>query len=164
MFCNSHRPQLTKDKGGVSIQPEADQDGLVFMEFDTLQLTVTNHKDTIVTLQCSILGAPGPFQVDNLIHKIVSESRAVQLAGNDQVDFTVMFAGSANPGVYSLPVAFMFYRDGETPFHIVKYIRAQIVDTVVTNLQAKTPYVQPKPVAIVEEPSVETERGQPPLM
>ena len=164
MFCNSHRLQLTKDKGGVSIQPKADQDGLVFMESDVLQLTVTNHKDTDVTLQCSILGAPGSFQVDNLIHKIVSESRAVQLAGNNLVDFTVTFASSANPGVYSMPVAFMFYRDGEMPFHIVKYIRAQIVDTVVTSVQAKIPYVHPKPVAIVDEPCVETERGQPPLM
>lgn len=163
-ICNSRRLQLAKDKGGVSIQPEADKDGLVYMESDTLQLTVTNHKDTDVTLQCSILGAPGPFHVDNIINKIVSESTAVQLAGNNQVDFTVKFAGSANPGIYSMPVAFMFYRENKIPFHIVKYIRAQIVDAVVTSVQAIVPYVHPKPVAVVDEPWVETERGQPPLM
>ena len=134
------------------------------MESDILQLSVTNHKDTDVILQCSILGAPGPFQVDNIIHKIVSESRAVKLAGNNRVDFTVTFAGSANPGVYSMPVAFMFYRDGEIPFHIVKYIRAEIVDSVVTSIQAKIPYVRTKPVAVVDEPWIEIERGQPPLM
>ncbi len=136
------------------------------MDSKILQLTVTNQVDTEVTLQCSVLGTPGPFKVDNLIHRIVSESKAAKLAGNGQIDFTVKLAESANPGVYSMPVAFVFYRDNEAPFHIVKYIRAEIVDDrdVVARLQPKTPYVRPKPVAVVYEPDVETERGEPPYM
>jgi hypothetical protein len=128
-----------------------------------LQLTVTNQIDTDVTLQCTILGPPGPFTVDNLIHKIVSESKAAKLSGNSGIDFTVSL-NSTNPGVYMMPVAFMFYRDGEEPFHIVKYIRAEIVDDVVARLQPKVPYIRPKPVAIVYEPDVQTERGEPPYM
>ena len=128
-----------------------------------LQLTVTNEVDTEVTLQCTILGSPSQFTVDNLIHKIVSESKAARLAGNDRIDFTVNL-DSDNPGVYKMPVVFTFCRDNETPFHIVKYITAEIVNDVVTRLRPKTPYVHPKPVAIVYEPDVETERGEPPFM
>ena len=162
-YFNSYRLQLTKDKNGISIQPNADRDGLVYMKSEIL-LTVTNHEDTEITFQCSILGVPGPFQVDDLIHKIASEAKPVELAGDSRVDFTVALAGSLNPGVYSMPVAFMFYRDDRIPFHIVKYIRAEVVDPIVTSLQPKIPYVRPKPVAIVDEPYVATEPGQPPLM
>ena len=160
-----HRLQLAKDKCGVSILPAHDNKGIVHMDVDSkiLQLTVTNEVDTEVTLQCTILGSAGVFTVDNLIHKIVSESKAARLEGNSQIDFTVSL-DSTNPGVYTMPVAFMFCRDNEAPFHIVKYIAAEIVNDVVTRLQPKTPYVRPKPVTIVYEPDVETERGEPPFM
>jgi hypothetical protein len=156
---------LTKDKCGVSILPEPDENGIVHMDTTSkiLQLTVTNQVDTDVTLQCTVLGSSGPFTVDNLIHNIVSESKSAMLSGNGRIDFTVSLS-SANPGVYSMPVAFMFYRDGEAPFHIVKYIRAEVGDDVVARLQPKVPYVRPKPVAIVYEPDVETERGEPPCL
>ena len=128
-----------------------------------LQLTVTNEVDTEVTLQCTVLGLSGPFTVDNLINKIVSESKAARLAGNGRIDFTVSL-DSDNPGIFLLPVAFMFYRENEQPFHIVKYIRAEVIDPIVERLQPKTPYVRPKPVAIVYEPSVKPEPGEPPFM
>jgi hypothetical protein len=161
---------LTKNKGGVSILPEPDKDGIVHMNVancshaKTLQLTVTNQMDTGVTLRCAVLGSPGPFEVDNLIHRIVTDSKAAMLAGNDRIDFTVTLPGSANPGVYRMPVAFEFYQDSEEPFYIVKYIVANVADDVVKRLQPTTPYVRPKPLTIVHEPDVATERGQPPCL
>ena len=161
---------MTKNKGGVSILPEPDKDGIVHMNVancshaKTLQLTVTNQMDTGVTLRCAVLGSPGPFEVDNLIHRIVTDSKAAMLAGNDRIDFTVTLPGSANPGVYRMPVAFEFYQDSEEPFYIVKYIVANVADDVVKRLQPTTPYVRPKPFTIVHEPDVATERGQPPCL
>ena len=133
-----------------------------------LQLTVTNEMHTDVTLRCAVLGWPGPFKVDHAIHQIVSEAMTVHLGGKCHIDFTVSLVKSANPGIYSFPVAFMFHRDEELdeeePFHIVKYLRAVIVDDVVTRLQPTTPYRRQRPFAMVNDPSVATERGEPPFM
>ena len=118
--------------------------------------------NTDVTLQCSVLGSTGPFKVDDVIHKIVSESKCAKLAGHNRIDFTVTLDDSANPGVYSMPVAFSFSRDDGQPFHIVKYIKAEIVDDIVTSLQPTIPYVRPKPVTVVHDPAVKIERGEPP--
>ena len=157
---------MAKDKGGITIEPEAGNDGIVHMSAKSkiLQLVVTNQVGTDVNFRCAVLGWPGPFTVDDLLHNIVSKSRTVKLVGNgSMIDITVKLADSPNPGVYSLPVAFMFRRDDdEEPFHIVKYIRYMVVDDVVTRLQPTRPYRRPKPVAIVRDPNVEIERGQPP--
>jgi hypothetical protein len=168
-----HRLILTQDKGGISILPEPDREGIVLMSNSKiLQLTVTNEMHTDVTLRCAVLGWPGPFKVDHAIHQIVSEAMTVHLGGKCHIDFTVSLVKSANPGIYSFPVAFMFHRDEELddeldeeePFHIVKYLRAVIVDDVVTRLQPTTPYRRRRPFAMVNDPSVATERGEPPFM
>ena len=156
---------MAKDKGGITIEPEAGNDGIVHMSAKSkiLQLVVTNQVGTDVNFRCAVLGWPGPFKVDDLWHHIVNESKEVKLAGRRLINFTVTIADSPNPGVYSLPVAFMFRRDDdEEPFHIVKYIRYMVVDDVVTRLQPTRPYRRPKPVALVRDPNVEIERGQPP--
>lgn len=154
------------DKHGIIIQPKPHKDGIVHMDVIAriLQLTVINKEGTKVSLRCAILGSPGPFTVDNLIHRIVSESKTAELAGNSSIDFTVALSDSPNPGNYLLPVAFMFNRENEPTFHIVKYIKAEITDDVVTRLRPQTPYMRPKPVAIVHDPSIETECGEPPYM
>ena len=155
---------MTRDKCGVSILPEADKEGIVYMDVNSkiMQLTVTNLIETAVTLECDVLGPSGPFKVDNLIH--VSQSEPAKLERNQCFHVPVQLPESPNPGIYSLPVAFMFFRQDEARFHIVKYIRAEISDEIVKRLQPVTPYKRQKPVAVVHEPGVEIERGEPPCM
>ena len=152
---------MTQDKGGVSILPQPNSEGIVYMDSTILKLTVRNQMNTDVTLQCCVLGSTGPFKVED-DRKIVSESRSAKLIGHYPIDFTVTLDDSANPGVYSMPVAFAFSRDGGQPFHVVKYIKAEIVDDIVTSLQPTIPYVRPKPVTVVHDPDVKIERGEPP--
>ena len=162
LVSQRHRLVMTRDKGGVTIEPEPDHQGVVLMNATSklLQLTVTNQMFTDVILRCAILGWPGPFKVDDINH-VISGSREVKLVGKGRTNFTVTLASSPNPGVYSLPVAFVFHRDEEPePFHIVKYIRAIIVDEVVTRLQPTRTYRRRKFFA--SNHGAEIERGVPP--
>ena len=153
---------MARDKGGVTIDPEPDHQGVVHMNATSkvLQLTVTNEMYTDVKLRCAVLGWPGPFKVDD-INQIVSESKRAILPGRSRTSFTVTLTSSPNPGVYSLPVAFVFRRDEELePFHIVKYIRAIIVDEIVTRLRPTRPYRRRK--VFTSNHGGEIERGEPP--
>jgi hypothetical protein len=152
---------MAKDKGGVAIEPEPDREGVVHMNTTSkiLQLTVKNQMNTGVILQCAVLGWLGPFQVDDP-NNIIRESRKANLTGYRQVCFTVRLTGSQNPGIYSLPVAFVFCRDGSEPFHIVKYIRVTIIDDVVTRLQPTRPYRRRRP--FLSHSTSNIERGEPP--
>lgn len=157
---------MGKDKFGISIQPEPEVDGIIYMNDNSkiLQLTVSNDIEKEVKLKCIVLSSTGPFKVDHLIHRIVSESKVAVLPGNRKIDLTVTVDDVVHPGVYLLLVAFMFSRDNEEPFHIIKYVEARIVDDVVMRLQPEVPYVRQKRVASMYEPFVETEHGQPPYV
>ena len=151
---------MAKDKGGVTIEPKPVQEGIVYMNVMTkiLKLTVTNQIDTCLIFQCAVLGWFGPFKVEDSLN-IIRESKKANLMGYRQISFTVTLTGSPNPGVYSLPVAFMFRRGDNKPFHIVKYIRAIIVDDIVTRLRPTRPYKRRE----LFYSSGNIEHGQPPF-
>ena len=158
---------MTKDKGGVSVEPESNSDGIVNMDVSSkiLKLTVTNDVDTDLVLQCAILGSLGPFQICHSLHQeIITEATCARLGGLRQTVFDVKLAQSPNPGIYSLPIAFRFNRDYDEPFHIVKYIKAVIVDDVVMRLQPTKPYRRRKRFALSNDRDVEIERGVPPCV
>ena len=163
IFICIHREYLAADKGLVTIEPAANEDGIVKMGVNDkiLQLIVKNKSIHRVSLRCVQLGSTADFSVDDRIHKIVSEGKTAELGANQTIDFTVKI-GSSNPGIYCVPVAFMFRRGQDELFHIVKYVRAEIVDEVVQDLQPVSPYVKPKPVATVADPEVEIIPGEPP--
>lgn len=158
-----HREYLAADKGLVTIEPPANEDGIVKMGVNVrvLQLTVKNNSINKVLLRCVHLGSATDFCVDDRIHKIVSEKKTAELGTLQTIDFTVKI-GSSNPGIYCVPVAFMFRRGQDELFHIIKYVKAEIEDEVVQDLQPVSPYVKPKPVATVADPEVEIIPGEPP--
>ena len=156
---------MTKDKGGVSVEPESNSDGIISMNVSSkiLKLTVINHMAADLILQCAILGSLGPFEVQHShIQEIISESMSARLGGMRQTVFDVKLTPSPNPGIYSLPIAFRFSRDYDEPFHIVKYIKAVIVDDVVMRLQPTRPYRRRRRVALPNDHNVLIERGEPP--
>ena len=165
MYFDRHRLNLTKDKGDISIEPESNSDGIINMNASSkiLKLTVINQMNTDVVLQCAILGSLGPFEVhQSLFPEIISESTPAEIRGMRQIVFDVKLTKSPNPGIYSLPVAFRFSRDDDEPFHIVKYIKAVIVDDVVMRLQPTRPYRRRRRVALPFDHNVLIERGEPP--
>ena len=114
-------------------------------------------------LQCGILGSLGPFEVQHShIQEIITESMSARLEGMGQTVFDVKLTTSPNPGIYSLPVAFTFSRDYDEPFHIVKYIKAVIVDDVVMRLQPTRPYRRRKRFALPNDHGVRIEPGERP--
>ena len=133
---------MAEDKGNVVIEPAGDDDGIVHMGVNVklLQLTVKNESHSKVTFRCAVLGSGSDFMIDDRIHKIVSGGKLAELNGFQSIDFTVKI-NSSNPGTYCVPAAFMFRHGQDEAFHIVKYVKSEIVDDVVKDLQPVSPYV-----------------------
>lgn len=143
------------------MEPEADDNGIVLMKdvSKKLQLTVVNQKGSEITIQCFVLGECGPFKVDDKYH-IVSQLKKAKLSNNERINFSVTLSDSTAPGLYNIPIMFIFINEDDTTFHIIKYVRAVIADDVVTRLQPKSLY-QPNAVSM-HGTYMEIERGQPP--
>lgn len=147
IFCRHH---LAKDKGNITILPSSNKDGVInvgtvgMTRYKSFQLHVSNTCANQYLFGYVVLGLESDFHVDEKDFKVINEKVGNALSGFETIPVQVEIK-LCNPGAVYVMLVFWFECCESEPFEIVKVIRADVMESLVSDVQPVSPRVRPRP-------------------
>ena len=159
---------MAEDKKNVAILPASNKESVIDLgtidvnEPKNFQLHIRNLSERKLFFGYVVLGSGSDFQVGVTNLEVMGEKDERELDGFECVPVALDISVK-NPGIFQVVLAFWFKFGEGTPFQIIKFIKAEVTDNLVKELQSVSPYVRPKPRSKISKTKSKLIPGEPPL-